>query len=272
MPELPEVETSVRGISPFLLQQVIINFHVFNPRLRWLVPAEMAKQVEGAQVERIWRRGKYIIMQLNNGKGLLWHLGMSGSLRIDNLQQERRKHDHIELVVNSEACMRYHDPRRFGCCLLFDGNPLLHPLIARLGLEPLTDDFDADYLFTLSRQRKSTVKEFIMNSKIVVGVGNIYASESLFYAGINPKRKACNVSKPRYRQLVDTIKKVLTQAIAQGGSSLNDFVNADGNPGYFQQTLAVYGRTHEPCNQCGLAISHVTIGQRSTYYCKNCQH
>jgi formamidopyrimidine-DNA glycosylase len=269
MPELPEVETTRRGIKPYIDQQIVAEIIVRQPKLRWPVPPEI-KQMEGQLVASVTRRGKYILLDTNAGTALI-HLGMSGSLRIVDAGTKVEKHDHIDIVLTNGKVIRMRDPRRFGAFLWTTQNPLKHKLIRSLGPEPLTDDFNAEYLFHNSRGRSMSIKQFIMNGHVVVGVGNIYACESLFKAGISPKWPAGKVSKQRYIKLVGEIKDILANAIAQGGTTLRDFVQVEGSPGYFKQELNVYGRTCESCNNCGSLIKKISQGQRSTFYCTKCQ-
>lgn len=270
MPELPEVETTLRGIEPHISGQIITDVIVRNKNLRWPVPATIKKHMPGLKLNRLERRGKYILLFTDKGTAIL-HLGMSGSLRINESTVAPEKHDHIDIVFNNGKILRYRDPRRFGC-LLWTNKPVeQHKLISSMGPEPLTDDFNADYLHAKSRQRKSNVKGFIMDGKVVTGVGNIYASEALFSAGILPSRQAGRVSKERYQLLVECIKDVLTRAIKQGGTTLKDFTREDGQPGYFKQSLNVYDRAGEDCVQCRQSIKQKTLNQRSTYYCSHCQ-
>lgn len=269
MPELPEVETTCRGIEPFLLGQSFVKIRVHQPSLRWPIP-DALKTLTKAPIDRVTRRGKYILISIGV-ETILIHLGMSGSLRLSDTEEQRRKHDHVEIVLSNGFTLRYHDPRRFGCVLLAGNEPLHHPLLAKLGPEPLSSTFDGYHLFSASRNRKVAVKNFIMDSHIVVGVGNIYASESLFMSGIRPGVAATRISLSRYLTLADNIKSVLQQAIEMGGTTLRDFVNTEGNPGYFAQSLAVYGRSGEPCHHCASAIKSKVIGQRSSFYCPQCQ-
>lgn len=269
MPELPEVETTRAGIEPFMHDQRISHVVVRNGNLRQPIPAALEQQVAGKKIHSVSRRGKYILIAVDAGHVLI-HLGMSGSLRIVPADSEAQKHDHFDLVIGSKA-IRLRDPRRFGLVLWVKGDPIQHPLLAHLGPEPLSNDFDGDYLWQRSRKRKVAVKNFIMNSSIVVGVGNIYASESLFMAGIRPTRQSGKISKADYRKLAIAIKKVLHQSILQGGTTLRDFQNEDGKPGYFSQELKVYGREGESCSQCGGMIQSRAIGQRSSFYCRRCQ-
>ncbi len=271
MPELPEVETTLRGIRPSLLNQQIQALIVRNRSLRWPVPDGLEGLLAGETVNTLVRRGKYILIGTDAGTALL-HLGMSGSLRIIDDDTPAAKHDHIDIVLSSGKVIRFNDPRRFGSLLWSDKDPLQHKLLAALGPEPLTDEFDGDYLYAKSRNRKVSIKQLIMNSNIVVGVGNIYASESLFRAGIRPTRQAGKVSKKRYLKLVEEIKTVLADAIEMGGTTLRDFHGSDGKPGYFRIKLKVYGRAGDPCEKCGSEIKHIVQGQRATYYCTSCQH
>lgn len=270
MPELPEVETTCRGIAPHTEGQRIQRLIIHDRRLRWPVPAGLEERVKGQGILRVERRAKYLLMRLP-GQTLLWHLGMSGSLRLCSPDEPRRTHDHVELQLASGQVLRYHDPRRFGCLLVFDGEGLAHPLLEGLGPEPLGPDFDGDVLFRLSRGRKAPVKVFLMDASVVVGVGNIYANEALFRAGIRPDRPAGRISRERYLGLALAVREILAAAIRQGGSTLRDFVNGQGEPGYFQQTLAVYGRGGQACTGCGAALVESRLGQRSTVYCKYCQ-
>lgn len=269
MPELPEVETTKRGISPYLEQQTITRIDVFQPRLRWVVSDEISS-LQGQIIRHIERRGKYIVMHTKAGSAV-WHLGMSGSLRLSQPQETLKKHDHIQWQMTNGWQLRYHDPRRFGCLLFQAPNTTLKQL-AHLGIEPLTNEFNGAYLYALSRGKSQAVKTFIMNAHIVVGVGNIYASESLFKAGINPNRAAQNISLERFECLAYEIKQVLAHSIQQGGTTLRDFTQADGKPGYFKQQLCVYARQGQPCPNCKQPIKSKQIGQRNSFYCTHCQH
>jgi len=250
--------------------QRISRVVVRDPRLRWPVPDEIHR-AERQRVIGLRRRAKYLLIELEQG-GLIIHLGMSGSLRVLSEFMAPEKHDHFDIELEDGACLRFNDPRRFGAFLWADGSPDSHELLSKLGPEPLSDDFSADYLFSRSRKRRVAVKNFIMNGHVVVGVGNIYASEALFMAGIHPQRAAGKISADRYAGLVDSIRDVLSRAIRQGGTTLRDFVNSDGAPGYFAQELLVYDRAGKDCFQCGAAIRQKVIGQRSSYYCPSCQH
>lgn len=271
MPELPEVETTRRGLSPLVAGQVIQSVVVRQPQLRWPIPTIIQK-LKDQPIRALWRRGKWLVWDLDAGH-LLWHLGMSGSFRGWLDPPAPGKHDHVDLVIKDGHTIRFTDPRRFGALLWHGGSPDTHPMIARLGPEPLSDAFNGDYLWRQSRNRSIPVKAFVMNGAVVVGVGNIYASEALYAVGIHPSRAANRISKPRYEALADAIVRILNQAIEVGGTSLRDFTVGDGTPGYFGQSLTVYGREGEPCltKGCSAAIKRVMIGQRSTFYCPRCQ-
>jgi formamidopyrimidine-DNA glycosylase len=270
MPELPEVETTGRGIAPWVEGQRVTAVEVRHAGLRWPVPPALAQELEGCVIERVTRRGKYLLLQTARGHVLV-HLGMSGSLRIVEPGAPVKKHDHVDFALANGKVLRFHDPRRFGCILWLTGDPMAHPLLAGLGPEPLSEDFDASYLFARSRKRTSPVKQFIMDSHVVVGVGNIYANEALFLAGILPTRKAGSISKARYTKLVAAIRQVLASAISSGGTTLRDFVGGDGKPGYFKLQLHVYGRGGEPCCRCHGKLTEIRQGQRTTVYCPRCQ-
>jgi formamidopyrimidine-DNA glycosylase len=269
MPELPEVETTLRGIAPALDRQVVREIRVRNPALRWAVNEDV-QQACGQRVEGLWRRAKYLLIGLDSG-GLLFHLGMSGSLRICAEDDITRKHDHIDVVLDNGQCLRFNDPRRFGVFQWWNQPWEEHVLLRELGPEPLSNGFSGDYLRTRSRGLRVAVKNFIMNGKIVVGVGNIYASEALFMAGIHPTRPAGRISRARYDALAAAVEDVLKRAIRHGGTTLRDFVNSEGNPGYFAQELLVYDREGRPCFQCQNPIRKKVIGQRASYYCPRCQ-
>lgn len=270
MPELPEVETTRRGIEPHLLNQRLLGAIVRQRQLRWPVPARLNSLLKDKIIRRVDRRGKYIVIQVENG-ALLLHLGMSGSLRILPSDTPAEKHDHVDLLLESGQCLRLRDPRRFGSIHWTKDDPEQHKLLRDLGPEPLGDSFTGEYLFARSRKRKLAIKLFIMDSKIVVGVGNIYASEALFRAGIRPTRAAGRVTKKEYEKLTRAIKEILHAAILAGGTTLQDFTNSEGKPGYFKQKLHVYGRKGESCTKCGTPIKQTVMGQRSTYYCPDCQ-
>ncbi|MEM1413236.1 MAG: bifunctional DNA-formamidopyrimidine glycosylase/DNA-(apurinic or apyrimidinic site) lyase, partial [Pseudomonadota bacterium] len=238
-------------------------------RLRWPVP-EAVQQAVGARVTGLHRRAKYLLIETDAGGDLMVHLGMSGSLRVITDGAGLRPHDHFDLVTRN-AVIRYNDPRRFGALLWVPPPRLAHPLLSGLGPEPLGDAFDGQHLYALSRGRRLAVKSFIMDAKVVVGVGNIYASEALFMAGIHPTRPAGRIARHRYEALAQAIRDVLSRSIAQGGTTLRDYVNSDGAPGYFALDLLAYGRAGEPCFQCGAPLRQKVIGQRSSFYCVNCQ-
>ncbi len=269
MPELPEVETTRRGVEPYCRGRTVANVIVRDPRLRWTVPDTLGAVLRGQVISAVERRGKYLLFRTDSGS-LLVHLGMSGSLRVASPGDTPGRHDHIDLLLDDDACLRYHDPRRFGC-FLWQAPGEVHPLLAGLGPEPLSAEFDGQHLFRRSRGRKGSVKNFIMDGNIVVGVGNIYANEALFLSGIHPGRAAGRVSGARYERLANIIKRVLTSAIEQGGTTLRDFVGGDGKPGYFAQQLYVYGRAGQPCKACGGPLRERRLGQRSSVYCVTCQ-
>jgi formamidopyrimidine-DNA glycosylase len=271
MPELPEVETTRRGVWPYIRDRKIIDCVVHQPSLRWPVPDNFAHELLGRQVKGLTRRAKYLVFELDNGLGFLMHLGMSGSLRLTEPIQALRKHDHLLMTLDSGRQLRFHDPRRFGCVLWLDGLPAAHALLNHLGPEPLGDSFTAAYLHGKAKGRKVPIKNFIMDAAVVVGVGNIYASEALYRAGIHPKRAAGRISLTRMERLVTAVRAVLVESIAQGGTTLRDFLNESGEPGYFKQSLSVYGKAGQPCLTCGSEISAVRLGQRSTFFCPNCQ-
>lgn len=268
MPELPEVEVSRRGVAPWLQDQQIKAIVVRQPQLRWPVP-EAIQEAVGQTVIAVSRRAKFLLIEVGSGTIVL-HLGMSGKLRVIDAATPVVKHDHLDIVLGNQKCLRFNDPRRFGACLWQPRDTVLSQM-QRLGPEPLTEAFDQQRLFELSRQRKGAVKNFIMDNAIVVGVGNIYANEALFMAGIDPRRAAGRVGQARYVLLTKAIKQVLAEAIEQGGTTLKDFTQSDGNPGYFKQQLRVYGRADEPCLTCQTPIKSVVIGQRNTFYCPQCQ-
>jgi formamidopyrimidine-DNA glycosylase len=268
MPELPEVEITRRGIAPHLTGQTIAGVEVREPRLRWRVPAEVSA-LAGCRIVSVKRRAKYILVDCGRGH-LILHLGMSGSLRILQPGTPPGKHDHFDLRAGNKV-LRLRDPRRFGAVLWTSADVLSHKLLAGLGVEPLSSAFNAGHLHALSRGHRVAIKLFIMDAKKVVGVGNIYANESLFRAGIHPRTKAGRLSKERCARLVAEVKDTLRSAIRAGGSSLRDFVHSDGSSGYMQQNYWVYDRAGEPCRKCGTLIRRVVMGQRATFYCPSCQ-
>jgi formamidopyrimidine-DNA glycosylase len=269
VPELPEVEITRRGIEPFVLGKTITGVAVRNPNLRQRVPRNIAGLVVGQRVKRLRRRGKYLLFECDDGS-LIVHLGMSGSLRVIEPKSAPRKHDHLDLVFGGSA-LRLRDPRRFGVVLWSRGDSSSHPLLARLGVEPLSEEFSTDFLHRITRGRNAGIKQLLMNAAVVVGVGNIYANESLFRAGIHPRTRARRLSRARCARLVDAVRETLLAAIAAGGSSLRDFVHSDGASGYFQQHYNVYDRAALPCRVCGAGIRVARLGQRSSFYCPSCQ-
>jgi len=269
MPELPEVETSRRGIEPYVVNATVTRVVIRERRLRWPVPGEIDRLLPGCRIDAVDRRAKYLLIRTGAGTAML-HLGMTGSVFIVDAGTPAGYHDHVDIELDSGKALRLRDPRRFGS-LLWSAEPYTHPLLAKLGPEPLGPEFGGDYLWRRSRGRKVSIKQFIMNAHVVVGVGNIYASESLFSAGINPKRAAGRISRQRYEALADAIRAVLSSAIRAGGTTLRDFYGGDGEPGYFRQQLAVYDREDLPCRRCTTPVSAIVQGQRSTFYCKRCQ-
>ena len=269
MPELPEVETTRRGLAPHLQGRRVHGVILRRADLRWPIPPEVAELLPGQRIEDIRRRAKYLLLDTALGSAVL-HLGMSGSLRTPVTA-----HDHVDIALAGERggpgrVLRFNDPRRFGS-LLWQPPGEVHALLQGLGPEPLSDAFDGDYLFAMSRGRKAPVKTFLMDQAVVVGVGNIYAAESLFKAGISPLREAGKISRERYQRLADAVKEILVYAITRGGTTLRDFISPDGAPGYFEQELLVYGRDGLPCPNCGRALKHATIGQRASVWCSHCQ-
>ena len=269
MPELPEVETTRRGIAPYLEGVRVSRVIVRERRLRWPIPEDLDVRLSGQCFVQVQRRAKYLLLGAENGT-LISHLGMSGNLRLVPCGTPAAKHEHVDIELESGLALRYTDPRRFGA-LLWSSDPLNHQLLRNLGPEPLTDEFAGQRLYSCSRGRSMAVKPFIMDNAVVVGVGNIYASEALFAAGIDPRREAGSISRARYALLADEIKRILGHAIQRGGTTLRDFVGGDGQPGYFQQELFVYGRGGEFCKNCGGSLREVRLGQRSSVYCPRCQ-
>ncbi|WP_336365581.1 bifunctional DNA-formamidopyrimidine glycosylase/DNA-(apurinic or apyrimidinic site) lyase [Marinobacter sp. C2H3] len=269
MPELPEVETTRQGIAPHCEGQTIERVTVRDHRLRWPVPDNLPALLEGHVLRRVDRRAKYLFLHVDHGTVIV-HLGMSGSLRVITDRAEPARHDHVDVALASGVILRFNDPRRFGCWLWTE-DPEVHPLIRHLGPEPLASDFNGPMLFRESRGRQTPVKSFIMDNKVVVGVGNIYANEALFKAGIHPARKAGRISLDRYHRLAEAIRETLSAAILMGGTTLRDFVNSDGKPGYFAQSLLVYGRRGQPCPACQTPLREIRMNNRSTVYCPRCQ-
>ncbi len=271
MPELPEVETVRRGLSPYLTGRTIRGVTIRDARLRWPVPMDLPTQLNGRVVQTLDRRGKYLIATLDSGDRVILHLGMTGRILVLTPDVPLRKHDHVDWTLDSGQIMRFHDPRRFGAMLWWPAKDREHVLLRDMGPEPFTDVFNGDYLFRLSRGRSAPVKTFIMDGHVVVGAGNIYATEALFRAGVRPGRAAGRVTRAEYARLADAVREVLAAAIEQGGTTLRDFAGANGESGYFQQDLFVYGRDGSPCRHCGQDIRRVVIGQRSSFFCAQCQ-
>jgi formamidopyrimidine-DNA glycosylase len=270
VPELPEVETTRRGLAPHARGRRIRALEVYERRLRWPVPTGLPAALAGQRILAVGRRAKYLLLTLESG-ALLVHLGMSGNLRVVPAASPRVPHDHFDLVLDSERALRFNDPRRFGSLVYVRGDPLAHPLLAHLAPEPFAREFDAAYLWRITRRRRVAVKQLLMNSRLVVGVGNIYASEALFRARIRPRRQARSLTRREAARLVRAVRAVLSLAIRAGGTTLRDYLRADGSPGYFRQRLYVYERAGRPCRRCGTLVRAVTQGQRSTYYCPACQ-
>lgn len=270
MPELPEVETTRRGLSPRLEGRTLERVVVRNPRLRWPVPHDLEARLTGHALRSIDRRGKYLLFDFGAATQIV-HLGMSGSLRLAQPDEPAALHDHVEWLFDDGTVLRLRDPRRFGAVLWTD-DPTRHPLLAHLGPEPLTTAFDPAWLYAQCRRRQTAIKQVIMDAEVVVGVGNIYASESLFHAGIRPATAARRLSRPACERLATAIKKVLAAAIAAGGSSLRDYVASDGELGYFQLQTRVYDRAGQPCRVCATPIRRIVQGQRASFYCPTCQH
>lgn len=268
MPELPEVETTLRGISPYLKNFTIEKIVVRQPKLRWVVSPELT-EFKNVKILELTRRAKYLIIHTEKGD-IIGHLGMSGSVRIVPHDSPIDKHDHIDIVMNNGKLLRYNDPRRFGAWLWTENTDEFH-LFLKLGLEPLSDEFNADYLFKKSRKKMAALKTFLMDNSIVVGIGNIYANESLFLSGLHPLKPAGKLTKAQSVALVKTIKQVLTTSIKQGGTTLKDFLQPDGRPGYFVQELQIYGKKNQSCPKCGHKIESLMIGQRNSFFCPKCQ-
>jgi len=269
MPELPEVETVRRGLAPYLEGHRLLGARIREPRLRWPVATDLDDLLRDRRVRRLDRRGKYLLLRLDSGC-LICHLGMSGSLRLEMAGAPPGKHDHLDLLLEDDRILRYRDPRRFGA-FIWSEDPERHPLLAHLGVEPLSPEFDGERLHALCRGRSTNIKALLMDARRLAGVGNIYANEALFHAGIHPLLAAGRLSRPRCDKLAVAVRDTLTRAIAAGGSSLRDFVDASGNPGYFQQSYFVYERAGEPCRACGTSIRRIRQGGRSTYFCPRCQ-
>jgi len=269
MPELPEVETTRRGLAPHLEGRKVHQVILHRPDLRWPIPSEVSEMLPGQRIATVRRRAKYLLFDTRAGSAVV-HLGMSGCLRVLPASTPLGKHDHVEIGLGRRQVLRFTDPRRFGC-LLWQPAGEIHPLLRALGPEPLSDTFDGDWLYRLSRTRRAPVKAFLMDQRIVVGVGNIYANEALFAAGISPLRAAGRISLERYQRLADAVKRILQHAIARGGTTLRDFLSPDSQPGYFEQELLVYGRGGQPCPHCARPLGQAMIAQRNTVWCADCQ-
>lgn len=270
MPELPEVETIRRGIAPWVTGRTIVRVLLRVPSLRWPIPRQLTETLPGQSILGVERRAKYLLLRCTDGWALL-HFGMSGHLGLVPSGTPAGRHDHIDIEFSDGNCLRFTDSRRFGTLLWTDVDPFLHPLLADLGPEPFAKEVCGTYLYRLSRRRRGAVKPFIMDQRTMAGVGNIYASEALFRAGIHPARAAGNISLKRYEVLVREVRQVLDEAIEAGGTSLRDFLDSEGKPGYFRLRLLVYGRQGEPCSGCGRPISQVRLGGRTTNFCRCCQ-
>lgn len=270
MPELPEVETTLRGIKPYVLHQQITHIIVRHPTLRWPIPAHLDKKLQHQQILNLYRRAKYLVFSCANGS-LILHLGMSGRLRVFTDKQPAQKHDHVDIHFANGACLRFTDPRRFGALLWTEEDPEKHTLLSNIGPEPLTKAFSGKYLWEKAQGKKVAVKTFIMNGQVVAGVGNIYATEALFNAKIKPNKKASSITLQQYEALATAIKTILKYAIHKGGTTLKDFYNSDGKPGYFSLELKVYGRDDEQCTVCGNKLKLIRLAQRSTVFCGVCQ-
>ena len=275
MPELPEVETTRRGIAPYLIGHHIAAIKLRCTKLRWPIPAEINQHLTGQRIDAVQRRGKYLLLHTKAGSALL-HLGMSGCLRILPDTTPAGTHDHVDFILTGSHLKEYHllrftDPRRFGC-LLWQPVGTTHRLLERMGPEPLTDAFNGNQLWRLSRCRQTSVKQFLMNHAVVVGIGNIYANEILFAAGVDPRRAAYRISRMSYTKVASQAKRILNYAIERGGTTLRDFLSPDGKAGYFFRELMVYGRAGNPCKYCGTTIRETHLGQRSTFWCPRCQH
>lgn len=270
MPELPEVETTLRGIGPHIKNQRVSRVIIRQAKLRWPIPADLGQLIEQANLHTLSRRAKYLLLHFDTGT-LLIHLGMSGSLRIIDNNTPVAKHDHFDIFFAHNKGIRLTDPRRFGAVLWLGNDPASHPLLSKLGPEPLGTDLTAEYLYQKAQGKKVSIKQFLMNQNVVTGIGNIYCTEVLYYAGISPVRAAGNISLKRYQILVQKIQETLSRAIEQGGTTLRDFVDSDGKPGYFKQELSAYGRSGLPCNQCQHTLTEIKQANRTTVYCSKCQ-
>lgn len=269
MPELPEVETTRRGIEPFVAGRVIRELRVREYRLRWRIALDLPQVLQGIRIESVARRGKYLLLE-SRGGAVIMHLGMSGSLRVTEAAEEPGPFDHADLVFQEGHCLRFRDPRRFGC-LLWSADAANHPLLRYLGPEPLAGNGQGAHLYLLSRGRRRAIRDFLIDGKVIAGIGNIYANEALFEAGIDPRRAAGRISQIRYLRLGSSLKETLERAITAGGTTLRDFRGGDGQPGYFQQSLKVYGRRGHPCPRCASLLRGQMLGARSVFFCPGCQ-
>jgi formamidopyrimidine-DNA glycosylase len=270
MPELPEVETTRRGLAPHVERQKVTAVRLYDRRLRWPVPHDLPEKLVGRTVDRVDRRSKYLLFRVG-ADTLIIHLGMTGSLRIHHDRPKKKPHDHLDIEFENGVILRYHDPRRFGAVLWSPQAATMHPLLASLGPEPFSAEFDADYMYRSMRHRGAAIKLALMDNHLVVGVGNIYANEALFRAGIRPARPANRIAHARVERLVAAVRETLTDALAKGGSTLRDYVDSAGEPGYFQLDYFVYGREGQPCRVCGTTLRSTRLGGRSTIYCHVCQ-
>lgn len=270
MPELPEVETTRRGIEPYVVGKTVTRLIVRNPHLRWRVPVKLEKELPGQRIQSVARRGKYLLLATAAGTVIL-HLGMSGSLRVTVGTRPPDKYDHVDIVLDSGDCLRLRDPRRFGALLWTRADPLRHKLLRHLGPEPLTPDFSGDYLYEKLHGRQRAIRDALLDGRLIAGIGNIYANEALFSAGIRPTRRSGKITRAQFDRLAHAIRVTLDNAIQAGGTTLRDFRASDGKPGYFQHALSVYGRGGEPCRHCQTPVRTQRIGQRSSFYCPKCQ-
>jgi formamidopyrimidine-DNA glycosylase len=269
VPELPEIETIKRGIKPLILNQVIQKIKVYNHKLRWIIPENISQSLQNKIIRSVKRRGKYLLLTTNNN-ALVIHLGMSGSLQLLPYPHPLKKHDHVDIILNNATCLCFNDPRRFGSLLLHD-TPIAQKLLGNLGIEPLESTFTGQYLYEHSRNKKSAIKLFIMNNHIVTGIGNIYANEALFSAGINPLKSANKITLQEYELLTKSVKKILRTAIKSKGTTFRNFITHDGHSGTFKTLLKTYGRSGQSCVICKNKLESIRIGQRSTVYCPQCQ-
>ena len=270
MPELPEVESTRRGLARDVVGSTIAAAIVRDRRLRWPVPAGLPRKLAARTIREVRRRAKYLLIDVGTGTVLV-HLGMSGSLRLLDARTVPRPHDHIDIVLDDGRCVRYHDPRRFGCWLWIDSDPARHRLLAHLGPEPLGPEFDSAWLHGRLRGRTAPIKNLLMNSRLVAGIGNIYANEALFLAGIDPRRPGGRIARKRIDRLVGAIREVLGAAVEAGGTTLRDYTRTDGATGEFAGRLSTYEREGEPCPSCAAPIARATLGQRGTWFCRRCQ-